>query len=165
MELQISCCSLVARGRNPTHREGEGQTDRQSESERYRQTETERDTDRQKQRHTRRETKKETQRDTFRLLLLQRARDQNKSQVRKRALTTELCSEGWYSEHSGVCRRAEVPGRSVKVNSAITPASDKQNIMAGGHMHPHPPSPTAPVCKEHLLLIMWIYSDYKCLLA
>ena len=26
-----------------------------------------------------------------------------------------LCSEGWYSEHSGVCRRAELPGRSVKV--------------------------------------------------
>ena len=31
------------------------------------------------------------------------------------ALTTGLCSEGWYSEHSGVCRRAELPGRSVKV--------------------------------------------------
>ena len=35
--------------------------------------------------------------------------------VRERALTTGLCSEGWYSEHSGVCRRAELPGRSVKV--------------------------------------------------
>ena len=26
-----------------------------------------------------------------------------------------LCSEGWYSEHSGVCRKAELQGRSVKV--------------------------------------------------
>ena len=39
----------------------------------------------------------------------------NWSLVRERALTTELCSEEWYSEHSGVCRRAELPGRSVKV--------------------------------------------------
>ena len=30
--------------------------------------------------------------------------------VRERALTTGLCSEGRYSEHSGV-RRAELPGR------------------------------------------------------
>ena len=35
--------------------------------------------------------------------------------VRERALTTMLCSEGWYSEHSGVCRKAELQGRSVKV--------------------------------------------------
>ena len=41
----------------------------------------------------------------------------NWSQVRERALTTGLCSEGWYSEHSGVCRRAELPGRSVKVKN------------------------------------------------
>ena len=27
----------------------------------------------------------------------------NWSLVRERALTTGLCSEGWYSEHSGVC--------------------------------------------------------------
>ena len=33
----------------------------------------------------------------------------NWSMVRERALTTGLCSEGWYSEHSGVCRRAELP--------------------------------------------------------
>ena len=39
----------------------------------------------------------------------------NWSLVRKRALTTGLCSEGWYSEHTGVRRRAELPGRSVKV--------------------------------------------------
>ena len=38
------------------------------------------------------------------------------SLVRERALTTGLCSVGWYSEHSGVYRRAELPGRSVKVN-------------------------------------------------
>ena len=38
----------------------------------------------------------------------------NWSLVRERALTTGLCSEGWYSEDS-VCRRAELPGRSVKV--------------------------------------------------
>ena len=31
----------------------------------------------------------------------------NWSLVRERALTTGLCSEGWYSEHSGVCRRAD----------------------------------------------------------
>ena len=31
----------------------------------------------------------------------------NWSLVRERALTTGLCLEGWYSEHSGVCRRAE----------------------------------------------------------
>ena len=30
------------------------------------------------------------------------------SLVRERALTTGLRSEGWYSEHSGVCRRADV---------------------------------------------------------
>ena len=35
--------------------------------------------------------------------------------VRERALTIGLCSEGWYSEHSGVCRRAELAGRSVTV--------------------------------------------------
>ena len=35
--------------------------------------------------------------------------------VRERALTTGLFSEGWHSEHSGVCRRADLPGRSVKV--------------------------------------------------
>ena len=34
--------------------------------------------------------------------------------VRKIALTKGLCSEGWHSEHSGVCSRAELPGRSVK---------------------------------------------------
>ena len=34
---------------------------------------------------------------------------------RERALTTGLCSEWWYSEHTGVCRRAEQPGRSVNV--------------------------------------------------
>ena len=39
------------------------------------------------------------------------------SLVRERALTTGLCSEGWYSDHSGVCRRAELPGRSVKVKN------------------------------------------------
>ena len=38
------------------------------------------------------------------------------SLVTERALTTGLCVEGWYSEHSGVCRRVELPGRSVKVN-------------------------------------------------
>ena len=38
----------------------------------------------------------------------------NWSLVRKRVLTTGLCSEGWYSEHSGVCRRAELRGRNVK---------------------------------------------------
>ena len=35
--------------------------------------------------------------------------------VSKRALTTGLCLEGWYSEHSGVCRRSELLGKSVKV--------------------------------------------------
>ena len=39
----------------------------------------------------------------------------NWSLVREKALTTGLCLEGWYSEHSGVCRRAELPGESVKV--------------------------------------------------
>ena len=39
----------------------------------------------------------------------------NWSLVRERALTNWFCSEGWYSEHSGVCRRAELPERSVKV--------------------------------------------------
>ena len=35
--------------------------------------------------------------------------------VRERALTTGLCSEGWYSEHSGVCTRADLSGRRVKM--------------------------------------------------
>ena len=39
----------------------------------------------------------------------------NWSLVRERALTTGLCLEGWYSDHSGVCRKAELPGGSVKV--------------------------------------------------
>ena len=43
----------------------------------------------------------------------------NWSLVRGRALTTGLCSEGWYSEHSGVCRRAELPGGSVKVKKKM----------------------------------------------
>ena len=34
--------------------------------------------------------------------------------IRERALTTGLCSEVWYSEHSDACRRAELPGRSAK---------------------------------------------------
>ena len=38
----------------------------------------------------------------------------NWSLVRERALTTGLCSEGWYSKHSGVCK-TELLGRSVKV--------------------------------------------------
>ena len=41
----------------------------------------------------------------------------NWSLVTERVLTTGFCSEGWYSEHSGVCRRAELPGRSVKVTA------------------------------------------------
>ena len=39
----------------------------------------------------------------------------NWSLVRERVLTTGLCSEGWYSEHLGVWRRAELPVRCVKV--------------------------------------------------
>ena len=35
--------------------------------------------------------------------------------VRERVLTTGLSADGWYSKRSGVCRRAELPGRSVKV--------------------------------------------------
>ena len=38
------------------------------------------------------------------------------SLVRERALTTGLCVEGQYSHHSGVYRRAELLGRSVKGN-------------------------------------------------
>ena len=41
----------------------------------------------------------------------------NWSLVRERVITTGLCSEGCYSEHPGVCRRAELPGRSVKVKT------------------------------------------------
>ena len=37
----------------------------------------------------------------------------NWSLVRERVLTSGLCLEGWHSEHAGVCRRAELPGRSV----------------------------------------------------
>ena len=43
----------------------------------------------------------------------------NWSLVRERVLTTGLRSERWYSEHSGVCRRAELPGRSVKVKEVL----------------------------------------------
>ena len=39
----------------------------------------------------------------------------NWSLVREKVLTTGLCSEAWYSKHSGVSRRAELAGRSVKV--------------------------------------------------
>ena len=37
------------------------------------------------------------------------------SLVRESAMTTGLCSEGQYSEQSGVCRRAELPERSEKM--------------------------------------------------
>ena len=37
--------------------------------------------------------------------------EDNWSLLRERVLTTGLCSEGWYFEHSGVCRRAELAGR------------------------------------------------------
>ena len=43
----------------------------------------------------------------------------NWSLVRERALTTGLCSEGRYSEHSGVCRRVELPGRSEEVLKGV----------------------------------------------
>ena len=39
----------------------------------------------------------------------------NWSLVKERTLTTGLCSERWYSEYWGVCKGAELPGRSVKV--------------------------------------------------
>ena len=39
------------------------------------------------------------------------------SLVREKALTTGLCSEGWCCEHSGLCRRAELPGRRVYSNT------------------------------------------------
>ena len=42
----------------------------------------------------------------------------NWSLVKERVQTTGLCLEGRYSEHSGVCRRAELPGGSVKVKSS-----------------------------------------------
>ena len=35
--------------------------------------------------------------------------------VREKALTTGLCLEGWCSKHLGVCRRAKLLGRNVKV--------------------------------------------------
>ena len=44
----------------------------------------------------------------------------NGSLVRERMLTTGLCVEGWYSEQAGVCRRAELPGSSVKVKVPCT---------------------------------------------
>ena len=37
------------------------------------------------------------------------------SLAKERALTTGLCSERWYPEHSGVCRKAELAGRSVRM--------------------------------------------------
>ena len=43
------------------------------------------------------------------------------SLVRERALTTGLCSEGWYSEHSGVCRRAEL--QITVENATFAPAT------------------------------------------
>ena len=41
------------------------------------------------------------------------------SLVREKALslTTGLCSERWCCEHSGLCRRAELPGRRVYSNT------------------------------------------------
>ena len=36
--------------------------------------------------------------------------------VRERALAIRFCSEGWDSEYSGVCIRAELQERSVKTN-------------------------------------------------
>ena len=52
----------------------------------------------------------------------------NWSLVRERALTTGLCSEGWYSEHSGVCRiTLPVQHGSVKdVRSVMHGTSPRQ---------------------------------------
>ena len=44
----------------------------------------------------------------------------NWSLVRERALTTGLCLEGWYSEHSGVCRRANVPQNDYRQTFGVT---------------------------------------------
>ena len=39
----------------------------------------------------------------------------NRNPVRERALTTGLCSEEWYFEHSGVCRRAKLPCKGEEI--------------------------------------------------
>ena len=44
------------------------------------------------------------------------------SLVRERAQTTGPNAGGWYSKHLGVCRRAELPGRSVKGKAVYLPA-------------------------------------------
>ena len=36
----------------------------------------------------------------------------------RQLLITGLSSKGWYSEHSAVCREAELPGRSVKMKKS-----------------------------------------------
>ena len=51
------------------------------------------------------------------------------SPVRERALITGLCLEGWYSEHSGVCRRAELLRRSVYQSLQLA----TQPVIKGGN--------------------------------
>ena len=51
------------------------------------------------------------------------------SPVWERVLITGLCSEGWYSEHSGVCRRAELLGRSVYQSLQLA----TQPVIKGGN--------------------------------
>ena len=44
----------------------------------------------------------------------------NWSLVRERALTTGLCSEGWYSEHSGICtRKSRAVGKECNGEEAL----------------------------------------------
>ena len=81
----------------------------------------------------------------------------NWSLVRERALTTGLCLEGWYSEHSGVCRRGELPGRSVKVKQfwkvdggwMRNDLKDKDKYL----YMPYLVSPVQCMCMNHLLAL------------
>ena len=41
------------------------------------------------------------------------------SLAKERVLTIGLHAEGWYSKYSGVCKRAELPGRSIKVKKVL----------------------------------------------
>ena len=100
----------------------------------------------------------------------------NWSLVRERALTTGLCSEGWYSEHSGVCRRAELPGGSVKVKkfwkvdcsqhlSVCAGVSTVPRAFSYEGCHERSQSQTAPrACAsfEHdYFLYTWLFPVYK----
>ena len=100
------------RERGERERQRERRTDRQTDRDRQRQRELYIRAMGQKKRLLKKVFKSVKRTDRGRMTDSKRQPDETKS-----AATTGLPLQGWHAEHSDVCRRAELPGRSVKVKS------------------------------------------------